>query len=90
MSTFSIYQWARALALMGAGAFILCFFWGMLLTDPALKEIHLNSISIFLLGAGFVGTNIMTFIVGTVMSAIWGAVGGMTLVLCLNHCKPRT
>ncbi len=81
--------WARTLAALGAAAFILCFFWGFLLRDPTLQEFHLTSLRVFLLGAGFVGQNIVTLIVGTVVSGAWGLIGGAALGFCLHHCKKR-
>lgn len=89
MSTFSPYQWARALGLVAGGAFILCFLWGLLLVDPVLRELHMNSLRIYFLGAGFVGANALTVIVGTILSAIWGAIAGTAIALCLNHCRPQ-
>ncbi|OGJ60575.1 hypothetical protein A3A67_01445 [Candidatus Peribacteria bacterium RIFCSPLOWO2_01_FULL_51_18] len=81
--------WARVLALLSAAAFVLCFFWGKLLSDPALQELHRNSLRIFLLDAGFVGNNFTTLLVGTLASAVWGMIGGLALGFCLKHCGDR-
>ncbi|MEK7217866.1 MAG: hypothetical protein AAB728_00195 [Patescibacteria group bacterium] len=89
MSTFSPVQWARALAILGAAAFILCFLWGLLLKDPVLAELHRNSLRIFLMDAVTVGANVRTLVAGTVVSALWGALAGVALTFCLNHCGKR-
>ncbi len=82
----------RALALLGAGAFALCFLWGFLLSDPVLQELHQNSLRIYLLDAPFVGTNVWTLIAGMIVSALWGMIGGTAFFLCLRHCgvKPSS
>lgn len=87
MFAFSSLLLARALALLFAGAFALCFLWGFLLSDPLLQEFHRNSLRIFLLDAPFVGANIWTLIVGLIVSAAWGAIAGLALALCFHHCK---
>lgn len=86
MSTFSSLPLARALALLSAGVFALCFLWGFLLSDPVLQEFHLNSLRIYLLDAPFVGANAWTLIVGMIVSAVWGALAGLALVFCFRHC----
>lgn len=86
MFTFSPLPLARALALLGAAVFALCFLWGFLLSDPVLQEFHFNSLRIYLLDAPFVGANVWTLMVGMVVSAVWGAIAGLALVFCLRHC----
>ena len=80
----------RALALLGAGAFALCFLWGFLLSDPVLQELHRNSLRIYLLDASFVGTNIWTLFAGMIVSAVWGAIAGGAFLLCLRHCGVKS
>lgn len=87
--SFSPAQWARALAILGAIAFPLCFLRGILLIDPVLQELHRNILRMFLFDAGFVGANITTLLVGTIVSAVWGAIAGSALAFCLNHCEKR-
>lgn len=90
MSTPASYRfahWGPAAGMVSAVLFVICYLWGFLLTDPALQERHMTTFRILFLDAGFVGLNLMTFIVGLIASYIGGLLIGFILAMCLNHCQ---
>ena len=53
--------------------FLLCMAWGLLLTDPVLKELHVNLLRIALPGFSM---SLIGFIIGAVESFIYGWIFG--------------
>ena len=82
MSTYAPRQWAYALALLGIIGFIICFFWGSLLSEPALKEMHMDMLRMSYFG--FNGMNTQSFIFGIIQTGVWGLVIGWALATSLN------
>lgn len=85
MSTYSTQQWARAMALLFGACFILCLVWNYLLTDPALKALHMDLLRMSLFG--FAGIDVASIVLGMIQSLFWGYVTGWVLAWCLNYCK---
>ena len=82
MTTFVPRQWALAIGLLGLIGFVICFFWGSLLEDSALKAMHLDlfRMSFF----GFSRMDGKSFIFGIIQSGIWGAIIGWAVANSLN------
>ena len=82
MSTYSTRQWAWALALISGVGFVICFFWGAVIADPALKELHIALLQLSF--PGFTGLTAGGFINGLIQSVIWGLVAGWAVAASLN------
>ncbi|MCF7844582.1 MAG: hypothetical protein K9M03_02020 [Kiritimatiellales bacterium] len=82
MSTYSVRQWALALAIIAVTIFGICFFWGSFLSDPALKDLHMNLMRVCF--PGFSGMTLGGFINGSIQSIVWGLVIGWMLASSLN------
>lgn len=87
LTPYRLSHWGPAFGMVSAVLYVVCFLWGVLLTNPALQELHMNILRILFLDAGFVGLNVITFIVGVIMLYIGGLIAGWVLALCLNHCQ---
>jgi len=85
MSTYSTRQWAYALALIFGACFVICFFWGAVITDPALKALHVDLLRMSF--PGFAGLTLAGFVNGLIQSIIWGLVTGWALAASLNFFK---
>lgn len=86
MSTFSPYQWARACGLLCALIFIACMIYGYLFlsADPALGELHTTLLRSYSFGWSGGGMNVLTLILGTVVSAVYGFAAGGAFAYFLN------
>ncbi|PIQ76148.1 hypothetical protein COU78_01155 [Candidatus Peregrinibacteria bacterium CG10_big_fil_rev_8_21_14_0_10_49_24] len=82
MSTFSVVQWAKGLALFSGVFFIICFFWSFALRDPVLYELHMNVLRMTF--PGFSGINATSFVVGIIESIFLGLVVGWVISSSLN------
>ncbi|MBU0767171.1 hypothetical protein KKF55_05365 [Patescibacteria group bacterium] len=82
MSTYSTRQWAFALAIVASSIFVACFFWGSFLSDPVLKDLHMNLMRVSFLG--FSDMTIGGFINGFLQSVVWGLGIGWILASSLN------
>lgn len=76
MSSLLSQQRPRALALLFGAIYILCFFWGNLLTDPAINKLHMDLLRVSFPFA-FSGMDLMSFISGLIQSVFWGFVFGL-------------
>lgn len=79
-------QWARAFGLIAAGMFFVCVLWSFFINDPGLQKLHMDLLRLVTLDIGGAEMSPVSFIAGLVISAIWGAVTGALLAMCLNHC----
>jgi uncharacterized protein YacL len=67
--------------------FILCMIWGTILTDPTLKELHLNILKITYPGFTM---SAVGFVIGVVESFVYGFVFGVLFAwLCKVVCVSR-
>lgn len=82
-STYAARQWSSAFALIAGAGFIICFFWGSLLADPALKDLHMALLKMSF--PGFTGLTIGSFLNGFIQSIIWGLIIGWALASSLNR-----
>ncbi|MBU2213030.1 hypothetical protein KJ996_00115 [Patescibacteria group bacterium] len=87
VSAYSSRQWALALAIVASSIFVACFFWGSLLNDPALKELHMNLMRVSF--PGFSGITIGGFINGFIQSTAWGLGIGWILAASLNMLSKK-
>lgn len=83
---YRLAHWGPAIGMVSAILYIVCFLWGFFL-PPELQAQHLMPFRILFLDAGFVGLNIVTFVIGVVGVYIGGLLTGWILGLCLNHCR---
>jgi hypothetical protein len=87
MNNLSIKKTGNLIGILSVVFFVLCMFWGILLTDPVLKELHVNILRIVFPGftMSFIGT-----VIGTVESFIYGWVFGVLLAwLCRKICVTK-
>lgn len=85
MSTYSPTQLSKGLALFGGIAFIVCFLWAYTIGDPALHQLHVDSLRMSFFA--FSGINAASFVSGLVQSVILGYISGLVLAKCLNRFK---
>ncbi len=64
--------------------FIICMFWGFLLSTPELKKLHTNLLKIFYPGFNF---NTIGIIIGLIESYIYGWIAGTSFVLIYKQIK---
>ena len=87
MSNYPTAQWTKGFAVFFGISFIGCFLWDSIITDPVLKELHMNMLKISFFG--FSGRDLTSFVSGIVQSTIWGAVAGWLIATCLNMFKKK-
>ncbi len=63
---------ALPLGLMFAFFFTIFYFWGYTNSEPAVRDLHLNLLKLFVLG--FPGLNGLGFFLGLMQSFIWGLI----------------
>ena len=77
----------QKMGLVGAGLFVgffaLCMVWGLLLTDPVLKELHQNILKIAYPGFSF---SLIGMLIGVIESVIYGFFFGVLLVWLRKVC----
>ncbi len=72
------------IAVLSIAFFALCLLWGLILSDPALKELHSNLLRIAYPGFGY---NLLGILVGAVETFIYGWLFGVLLAwLCKKMC----
>jgi len=70
-----------------AAFFLVCSVWGMLLSAPELKELHLNLLRLAFPGFGF---TFLGYVLGLAEAFVYGWLGGAFVVwLCEKLCVAR-
>tara|TARA_Y100000310_G_C20515250_1_gene730865 strand:- start:443 stop:700 length:258 start_codon:yes stop_codon:yes gene_type:complete len=85
MSPHSPPRLAKSLALFGAIAFALEFFWSYVISDAALFALHEDLLQMYIFF--YTGLNLTSFVAIVVQGALWGYVLGWILAKCLNRYK---
>jgi len=85
MSNQSTRQTSLALATVLGALFIVCFFWGYTISDPAVNSLHMNMLRMSF--PGFTGLTLTSFILGLIQSVIWGLLIGWAYATSLNFFK---
>ncbi|XKT74804.1 MAG: hypothetical protein ACJKTH_01830 [Patescibacteria group bacterium UBA2163] len=73
MNHLRITQTGTIVGILSVVFFFLCMAWGLMLTDPILKELHVNLLRIALPGFSM---SLVGFIIGAIESFIYGWVFG--------------
>jgi len=84
MNHLNITKTGNVVGLISVAFFFLCMAWGVVLTDPALKELHTNILRIAYPGFGmsFAGA-----VIGTIWAFVYGWFFGALLAwLCKKIC----
>lgn len=84
MKNISTIRIGNAVGIVGVVFFLLCVFWGVLLIDPNLKELHVNIMQISFPGFSF---SLLGVIIGLIESYIYGFIfGAFFMWLCKKTC----
>jgi len=84
MNHLNINKTGYTVGILTAVFFIICIFWGVLLTDPVLKELHYNILRLSFPGFAFTAAGVIT---GLIESFVYGWFFGALLAwLCKKMC----
>jgi len=83
--TYSPRQWALASGLFHGLFFIVCYLWQYVLTDAALKALHMDLLRMTF--PGFTEMNIVGLAIMTVESVVFGFIVGWIFAVLLNYFK---
>ena len=75
---------AIPVAMVFSAIYIVAYFWGYTTDDPAVRQLHLDLLKLFILG--FNGLNGLSFFLGLVQSFIWGLVAAGIFHLGFRYC----
>lgn len=73
MKQSNVVRTGNVVGILGVALFLLCMVWGLLLSDPILKELHLNILRITFPGFSM---SLIGALVGAVESFVYGWVLG--------------
>ena len=85
MSTYSPRQWALASAAFHGLFFVVCYLWQYVLTEAALRELHM--VLLRMTFPGFTGMNIASLLIMIIESVIFGFIVGWLFAILLNYFK---
>lgn len=84
MKNITTIRISNIVGLVTVAFFALCVLWGVLLTDPSLKELHINIMRISFPGFAFSGLGI---VLGLVEAYVYGWIfGALFMWLCKKIC----
>ena len=88
MNNLNTVKTGHVAGILSVAFFALCMLWGFVLSDPTLKELHLNILRIAYPGFGM---SLVGFLIGAVEAFIYGWVFGALLAwLCRKMCIGHT
>ena len=79
---YSVNRWMLSFSLVFAILFIICFYWGMFISDPILEGMHMDLMRLAF--PGFKGITLWSFVNGIFQSFLWGLSIGWGIAASLN------
>lgn len=88
MNHLNIIKTGNLVGILAVAFFALCLAWGLLLSDPTLKELHGNLLLIAFPGFSF---GVLGIVIGAVEAFVYGWLFGILLAwLCKKMCIVNT
>ncbi len=84
MNHFKIVKMGNVIGIISVAFFLLCMAWGLVLTDPALKELHTNILRIVYPGFAISSLGV---ILGIIESFIYGWIFGVLFAWLCNKAR---
>lgn len=87
MNNLSVVRTGYVVGGLSVAFFVLCMIWGVIISDPTLKELHLNILKIAYPGFAM---SVTGFVIGVIESFIYGWIfGALFAWLCRLACVSR-